>query len=95
MFGPPDRYALSQPINFARADAPPMLLVHGERDQNVWPKNTRNLAAALRARDVPVTMRIYPKLGHADTVAALSLPARRRAPVLAEIAAFVSPPRPS
>jgi len=95
MFGPPDRYALSQPINFARADAPPMLLVHGERDENVWPKNTRNLTAALRARDVPVTMRIYPKLGHADTVAALSLPARRRAPVLAEIAAFVSPPRPS
>jgi acetyl esterase/lipase len=89
MFGPPALYPDSQPINFVRADAPPMLLAHGENDVIVLPKNTRNLAAALTARGVPVTLRMYPKLVHADTVAALSTPARGRAPVLAEIAAFV------
>jgi len=89
MFGPPQNYPDSQPINFVRADAPPMLLVHGLKDDTVWPKNSRNLASALRARGVPVTLKLYPHLEHADTVAALSLPARRRAPTLADIAAFV------
>jgi acetyl esterase/lipase len=89
MFGPPQNYPESQPINFVRSDAPPMLLLHGLKDDTVWPKNSRNLATALSARGVPVTLRLYPKLLHADTVAALSLPARGRAPTLADIAAFV------
>lgn len=92
MFGPPERYPDSQPIEFVRSGAPPMLLVHGSRDDLVWPKNSRNLATALRARGVPVVLKLYPKLGHADTVAALSEPARGRAPTVADIAAFVSSP---
>jgi len=90
MFGPPAAYPQSQPINFARTGAPPMLLIHGGADQTVWPKNSRNLAAALLAKGNAVTLKIYPKLEHADTVAALSIPARRRAPALADIAAFVA-----
>jgi acetyl esterase/lipase len=89
MFGPPQNYPESQPINFVHPDAPPMLLLHGLKDDTVWPKNSRNLATALSARGVAVTLKLYPKLLHADTVAALSLPARGRAPALAQIAAFV------
>jgi acetyl esterase/lipase len=89
IFGPPELYPLSQPINFVRADAPPMLLVHGERDETVLPKNTRNFAAALQAKGVAVTLRLYPGLTHEDTLAALSEVARRRAPILADIATFV------
>ena len=89
MFGPPSHYADSQPINFVDDTAPPMLLVQGLRDQTVAPKNSINLAAALEAHGVPVKLELYPKLNHADTVAALSIPARGRAPVLADIAAFV------
>jgi acetyl esterase/lipase len=89
MFGPPEDYADSQPIDFVRAGAPPMLLVHGLKDDTVWPKNSRNLASALSARGVPVTLKLYPHLDHADTVAAMSVPARGRAPTLADIAAFV------
>jgi acetyl esterase/lipase len=89
MFGPPERYALSQPINFVSAKAPPMLLVHGERDRIVAPFNARHLAAALQAQGVAVTLHMYPTLDHADTVAALSEPARHRAPILGEIGAFV------
>jgi acetyl esterase/lipase len=92
MFGPPQKYPDSQPINFARSDAPPMLLVHGLNDQTVRPKNSVNLAATLRAHGVPVALKLYPKLVHADTAAALSLPARGRAPTLADIAAFVKQP---
>lgn len=89
MFGPAELYPHSQPINFVRADAPPMLLIDGERDETVAPKNSRNLAAALQAKGATVTLRMYPKLKHADTVAALSEPARRRAPILADIATFI------
>ncbi len=89
MFGPPDHYPDSQPIHFARAGAPPVLLLHGLADQTVRPKNSINLAAALQAQGVAVQLRTYPGLGHSDTVAALSVPARGRAPALAEVAAFV------
>lgn len=91
MFGPPERYADSQPINFVRADAPPMLLIHGLKDTTVWPKNSRNLATASSARGVAVTLKLYPKLVHADTVAALSAPARKRAPTLSDIDTFINP----
>jgi len=89
MFGPPQIYPQSQPINFVRADAPPMLLVHGLNDDTVRPKNSRNLAAALSALGVPVTLKLYPKISHADTVAALTTLLRGRAPTLADITAFV------
>jgi acetyl esterase/lipase len=90
MFGPPPLYPESQPINFVRADAPPMLLVHGLKDDTVWPRNSRNLAAALEKLGVPVTLDLYPNLSHADTAAALSTPLRGRAPILAAIGTFVA-----
>jgi acetyl esterase/lipase len=90
MFGPPQLYPGSQPINFVRADAPSMLLVHGLNDETVRPKNSCNLATALRALGVPVTLKLYPKLSHADTLAALTALLRGRAPTLADIRAFVS-----
>jgi acetyl esterase/lipase len=93
MFGPPEKYAQSQPINFVRPGVPPMLLIHGSNDGRVWPKNSVNLAAALRACGAAVTLKLYRERGHADTLAALSIPARRRAPTLADIAAFINPPR--
>jgi acetyl esterase/lipase len=90
MFGPPPLYPESQPINFVRPDAPPMLLVHGLNDETVRPKNSLNFAAALSALGVPVTLKLYPKLAHVETVAALTALLRGRAPTLADIRAFVS-----
>jgi acetyl esterase/lipase len=92
IFGPPENYPLSQPINFVRAGAPAMLLVHGAEDVRVLPKNSVNLAAALRAHGVPVALKLYPKVSHADTVAALAKLARGRASTLADIAAFIENP---
>jgi acetyl esterase/lipase len=89
MFGPPAEYPLSQPIHFARREAPPTLLIHGLKDRSVLPKNSINLAAALRSHGVDVVLRTYPDLAHADTVAALSIPARHRAPTLIDVAAFL------
>jgi acetyl esterase/lipase len=89
MFGPSPIYPESQPINFVRGDAPPMLLVHGLKDDTVRPKNSRNLAAALHAAGASVSLKLYPKAAHSDTVAALTSLLRGRAPTLADIRAFV------
>ena len=78
-----------QVLPYVTSSAPPALLVHGEADDLVWPGNTTDMANALRAHGVQVETRIYPGKSHADTVAALSVPARGRAPVLGDVAAFM------
>jgi acetyl esterase/lipase len=93
MFGPPELYPLSQPINFVHRGAPRMLLIHGAKDTLVSPWNSRNLAAALELLGVPVTLKVYPRGGHVETVAALSVPGRRRAATLADIDRFIFAPR--
>jgi acetyl esterase/lipase len=90
MFGPPELYELSQPIYFAHRGAPPMLLIHGSKDTLVSPWNSRNLAAALEMLGVRVTLRLYAERGHGGTVAALSVPGRRRGATLADIAEFIA-----
>jgi acetyl esterase/lipase len=92
MFGPPQNYPQSQPINFVRSGVPPMLLVHGLDDETVRPKNSRNFAAALHACGAPVTLKLYPKRAHAGTVAALAALARGWSPTLADVTAFVKKP---
>jgi acetyl esterase/lipase len=78
-----------QVLPYASSQAPPTLLLHGGADRLVWVSNTEDLAAALRAQGAAVETRIYPDRGHIDLLAAISLPGRRRAPVLADIATFL------
>lgn len=78
-----------QVLPYVFAQAPPALLMHGRADKLVRVTNTEALAAALRAQGVPVESRIYDARGHIDMLAALSLPGRRRAPVLQDIAQFL------
>jgi acetyl esterase/lipase len=81
--------AETQPVTHVRADAPPMLLIHGSSDRIVFAKNSRHLAERLASLGAPVTLRIYPGANHADTVVALSRPFRGRLPTLADTAAFL------
>ncbi len=67
-----------------------MLLVQGGRDRTVGAFNSKNLAAALRTAGDAVTLKLYPELAHADTVAALSELARGRAPVVEDIKTFLA-----
>ncbi len=89
MFGPPERYPESQPIEFARGDAPPLLLIHGLADDTVWPRNTRNLAQAVRARGGCVETRWHTPLGHLGLLAALADALDWLAPVRHEVVRFV------
>jgi acetyl esterase/lipase len=89
IFAPPYTPADWQAVAHVTADAPPTLLAHGEQDGIVWIRHSEALETALRAAGADVTLRRYAHGNHADTVAALSVPARGRAPVLADIRAFV------
>ncbi len=79
----------TQPITFARKDAPPLLLVTSEGDETVRPKNANNLAAKLRTLGAPVEVKNYGPLTHEEVVMALSVPFRARGPVLADSVAFL------
>jgi acetyl esterase/lipase len=83
------RPAETQPITYARADAPPLLLVTSEGDETVRPKNANNLAAKLRSLGAPVAVKNYGPLTHEEVVMALSVPFRAKAPVLADSIAFL------
>ncbi len=87
-FGRWPRPEETQPIRYADASAPPMLLLEGSEDETVWPKNSINLDRRLRQLGVSSTLRIYPGIGHAGIVTALAKPFRYRAPVLEDVVAF-------
>lgn len=89
IFPAPATAADWQVLRFALAGAPPALLLYGDRDDVVPRSAIDGLEAALRKVGSDVETRIYEGADHRDTLAAISVPARDRAPVLADIAAFL------
>lgn len=81
--------AETQPLTYARKDAPPMMLITGTADTTVRPKNARNLFKALTDAGAVVVEKEYPGLGHEDIAMALSLPFRGKATVLDDSSAFL------
>lgn len=84
-----DQPLLTQPVNFARADAPAMLLITSSEDTTVRPRNAVALEAKLTAVGAPVTMINYQGLDHEDVVMALSVPFRKKGSVLADSVAYI------
>lgn len=87
-FGSAADPTLTQPVSFARADAPPLLLLWGEDDTTVGRRNHESLLRAQRAANGAVEAKTYPGVDHIDILLALSRPFRGRAPVLDDIASF-------
>lgn len=87
-FGRWPRPAETQPIRYAAAGAPPVLLLHGLDDSRVKPRNSFALAARLKAAGADVRVEPYSGLGHVGILTALAIPFRRQAPVLADLARF-------
>lgn len=90
IFGPPENFEQSQPIFFADGRNPPLLLLHGEDDDVVWVKNSRNLAKAVANAGGAVETVIYPKMSHRWIIATLAAPLRGQSDVLDSISEFVN-----
>lgn len=60
----PDLARRASPLTFARADAPPILLMHGDADDLVPPTQSIRLAEALRTAGAPVELDLVPGARH-------------------------------
>lgn len=78
----------TQPVTYARNDAPPLLLLHGATDTTVRPRNTERLAARVRSAGGRVEAKVYPDMDHKGIVLALARPFRGRASVLDDVTTF-------
>ena len=65
--------ALTQPIHYAStrpaAATPPVLLIHGDDDKRVYPKNSINLSRDLRAAGAKVELDLLPGVSHTEIIA--------------------------
>ncbi|HUP91622.1 MAG TPA: alpha/beta hydrolase [Solimonas sp.] len=89
LFSPPEKFVLSQPIYYVDGLNPPMLLVHGENDDVVFVKNTRNLAKAVAGAGGQVETLIYPDMSHSWIVGSFATLLRRGTDVLENVASFI------
>lgn len=89
VFGQAADLAVTQPSTFIGPLSPPAFLATGDGDTTVRPRHTAHLAERLRAANVPVQERIYRGLDHRDTLLALSVTFRSKAPELAEMSSFL------
>ena len=88
----------TQPVNFVRADAPPLLLVHGTADTVVRPRNSVILARRLSAAGVPTQPVLIDGMSHIGLVVTLAKPFDRDPRVAAEVFPFLArvlPPLPA
>ena len=88
MFGPPERYGEMQVPTFIDGGQPPMLLLHGRKDDTVRLYNLERLAGAINAKGGYVETRIYPKVDHIQIVGALTVFWRYKAPVKDDLVGF-------
>lgn len=89
-FGGGDDPEATQPINFARADAPPMLLLQGRKDTLVRPRNALVLAEAMRTAGGNARAMLYADMDHNAPILALASPWRRDRAVIEDITAFTA-----
>ena len=87
-FGRAPDPTLTQPVTFVRGDAPSIWLGHGDADTVVHAEDTIILNRRQRAAGGRSEARLYSGLSHTDTLASFSPLFRRKAPVLADMAAF-------
>lgn len=87
-FGQAPDPAMTQPVSFARKDAPPLLLLHGDKDTTVKPRNTISLSEKLRALGARVETKFYPGVTHVPPLLALSPALRGKVSTRADVCAF-------
>lgn len=78
----------TQPVHYARPDAPPAFLATASKDRLVEARNSDALAGALSGHGVAVVRKTYPEVGHIGLVTAIAKPLRGHASVLEDMVDF-------
>ena len=82
--------ASTQPIHFVRADAPPLLLITGDADVTVKPRNAEALARVFTALGRPNRPVVLAGVDHSGTIMKLAAPFNRDRRVLDPVLAFLT-----
>ncbi|MXO60414.1 alpha/beta hydrolase fold domain-containing protein [Altererythrobacter salegens] len=78
----------TQPIDFARGDAPPMLLVTGDADETVKPRNSQAIAARQQELGARAEVLVLSGYSHAGTLTHIARPFDRDSREIDAIMAF-------
>lgn len=89
-FGHAAEPELTQPVHFARSDAPPLLLLHGDVDETVKPRNSIALAKAITAAGAPTQAVLLKGVTHKGMVMKLAAPFNHDRRVLDAVLSFLS-----
>jgi acetyl esterase/lipase len=81
--------AATQPVNYVRENAPPMLLLVGDADEDVLPRNSFNLSNRLKEKGNEVKVVIYPDVAHIGIILSIAKGFRYKADTLNDIHAFI------
>jgi acetyl esterase/lipase len=90
IFAPPYSVADWRVTAQQKHATPPALLMHGLDDQLVLSAVSERFATQLRALGSDVTLKLYAHCDHVCPLAALSVPARKRATTLADVTVFLN-----
>jgi acetyl esterase/lipase len=85
----PDPTPATQPVTYAGPGKPPLLLLTGDKDTEVRPRNTAALAAAEASAGGQVETKYYKGIGHIGLIISMAPVLQWRAPVLRDVMAFV------
>lgn len=88
-FGEAESPEGTQPITYARKDAPPLWLATGDADKVVEPRNSEALAAKVTQLGGQAELKIYPGIDHYEIIMAVSRPFRSKASVIDDSVAFM------
>jgi acetyl esterase/lipase len=95
MFGPPQNYPQMQVPTHIDGDEPPMLLLHGEKDELVGRFNYEKLAEAIKVKGGMVETRLYPNVGHMGIIASFARSAETEPRVARDATRFFLAQEPS
>lgn len=90
IFGPEETRPATQPIMYTDGNAPPMLLLRAEQDSVVDPGNSARLAAKIEVQGGEAVVKTYGGVGHLSIIGTFSPVLSFLAPVLDDVAAFVT-----
>lgn len=89
LFAPEAAYPESQAVNYVRADAPPLYLLHGENDRRVRRGHSKSLMEKQLAVGGTASREVYPGMGHIDIILAFSRLHRRKCHVARDVNRFI------
>lgn len=90
LFAPEEAYPASQAVNFVRADAPPLYLLHGADDQRVRRGHSKSLMEKQQAVGGEAEREVYPGMSHVQIIVEFARPFRARSAVIRDVGRFVA-----